>query len=143
MKVSAIVVGVAALAFGLGPAAAPVVPNTSPVWASDAAVEMVGEVAVPVPVPFTVDDLPEPWRRVALCESSGRVDAVGGSRGQYQGLFQIEYPRTWVAHGGDPDRSPTAATVAEQFEVALHIYEDRGWKPWPHCGKHLRKAYGR
>lgn len=140
MKFVAIVAGVATLAFGLGSSSAP---DPAPTWVSDAAVEIVGEVAVPDPDPFTFDDLPLPWQQLAMCESSGRVEAVAGKRGQFQGLFQIEFPRTWVAHGGSPDRSPTAASVLEQFEVALHIYEDRGWKPWPHCGKFLRKAYGR
>lgn len=89
-----------------------------------------------------VSDLPPAWRELAMCESSGNPTATAGSRGQYQGLFQIEYPRTWKAHGGVTEPA-TAASVAEQYQVALHIYEDRGYKPWPHCGKALLEAYGR
>jgi len=31
----------------------------------------------------------------------------------------------------------------EQFHVALHIYADRGSKPWPYCGKFLKAEYGK
>lgn len=89
------------------------------------------------------DHLPPAWQKLAMCESSGRSNAVAGSKKQFQGYFQIEYPRTWVAHGGDSGTPPKKATLLEQFHVALHIYADRGSKPWPYCGKYLKAEYGR
>lgn len=89
------------------------------------------------------DHLPPAWQKLAMCESSGRSNAVSGSKKQFQGYFQIEYPRTWVAHGGSSGTPPKKATLLEQFHVALHIYADRGSKPWPYCGKYLKEEYGR
>lgn len=89
------------------------------------------------------DHLPPAWQKLAMCESSGRSNAVAGNQKQFQGYFQIEYPRTWVAHGGASGVPPKKATLMEQFHVALHIYADRGSKPWPYCGKFLKAEYGR
>lgn len=100
-------------------------------------------VEVPVVREMTLEDLPLAWQKLAKCESSGRPDAVSGTRKQFQGAFQIEYPRTWVAHGGHSGTPPKKATLKEQFHVALHIYADRGAKPWPYCGKFLKAEYGR
>ena len=88
-------------------------------------------------------DLPLAWQKLAKCESNGRLNAVSGKRKQFQGAFQIEYPRTWVSHGGKSGTPTKDATLREQFHVALHIYADRGWKPWPYCGKFLKEEYGR
>jgi hypothetical protein len=100
-------------------------------------------VIVEVPRSLELSDLPLSWQKLAMCESSGRINAVSGTRKQFQGLFQIEYPRTWVAHGGSMTVPPKAASVMEQFYVALHIYVDRGSKPWPYCGKFLKEDYGK
>ena len=100
-------------------------------------------IEIPVAYDLSLEDLPLAWQNLAKCESSGRLDAVSGTRKQFQGLFQIEYPRTWVAHGGDKNLPPKAASVKEQFEVALRIYVDRFSKPWPYCGKFLKEVYGR
>lgn len=100
-------------------------------------------IEVPVSHDPTLEDLPLAWQKLAKCESSGRLNAVSGKRGQFQGLFQIEYPRTWVAHGGAMTVPPKAASMMEQFWVALHIYVDRGSKPWPYCGKFLKEEYGK
>lgn len=140
MNMAAHAATVAALALWFGPS----LPHSHiETTVSDAAIELPSIGMPDIHPALTYRDLPRPWRKLAMCESSGRVDAVAGSRGQFQGLFQIEYPRTWVAHGGDPDVSPTAANVYDQFMVALHIYEDRGAAPWPWCGRFLRAAYGR
>jgi hypothetical protein len=88
-------------------------------------------------------DLPLAWQKLAKCESNGRLNAVSGTRKQFQGAFQIEFPRTWVAHGGSSGTPTKDATLREQFAVALHIYVDRGYKPWPYCGKFLKEEYGR
>lgn len=100
-------------------------------------------VVIEVPRSLELSDLPLSWQKLAMCESSGRIDAVSGTRNQFQGLFQIEYPRTWVAHDGPKDLPPSAASVMQQFWVALHIYVDRGSKPWPYCGKFLKEDYGK
>lgn len=129
-----------ALAFGLGLSAADA-PMFEVFSRSDAATLLPEDVPVPV-APLTLADIPKPWRQLAACESSGRQDATAGSRDQFQGYFQIEFPRTWEAHGGTTSPA-TAADLAEQWGVALHIYRDRGSAPWPHCGRFLREAYGR
>lgn len=90
-----------------------------------------------------LDQLPLSWQKLAMCESSGRLNAVSGKRKQFQGAFQIEYPRTWIAHGGNSGKQPKDSTLLEQFYVALHIYVDRGSKPWPYCGKFLKEDYGK
>jgi hypothetical protein len=100
-------------------------------------------IEIPVAYEMGLKDLPLAWQNLAKCESSGRIDAVSGTRKQFQGLFQIEYPRTWAAHGGPKDLPPKAASVKQQFEVALRIYVDRSSKPWPYCGKFLKEVYGR
>lgn len=100
-------------------------------------------IIVEVPRSLELSDLPLSWQKLAMCESGGRPNAVSGTRKQFQGLFQIEYPRTWVAHGGPKELPPKAASVMEQFYVALHIYVDRGSKPWPYCGKFLKEDYGK
>lgn len=100
-------------------------------------------VIIEVPRSIELADLPIAWQKLAMCESGGRPNAVSGTRKQFQGLFQIEYPRTWVAHGGPISVPPKAASVKDQFHVALRIYVDRFSKPWPYCGKFLKEEYGR
>lgn len=92
---------------------------------------------------LALDQLPLAWQKLAMCESSGRLNAVSGNRKQFQGAFQIEYPRTWIAHGGNSGKQPKDSTLLEQFWVALHIYVDRGSSPWPYCGKFLKAEYGK
>ncbi len=105
--------------------------------------EIVIREEIHIPLDIQLTDLPEAWQKLAKCESNGRLNAVSGTRKQFQGAFQIEYPRTWVAHGGHSGTPPKRATLREQFHVALHIYADRGAKPWPYCGKFLKEEYGR
>jgi len=56
-------------------------------------------------------DLPLAWQKLATCESGQRHNAVSGKRDQFQGYFQIEYPRTWKAHGGTSGTHPKNATL--------------------------------
>ena len=105
--------------------------------------EIVIREEIHIPLDIQLSDLPQAWQDLAKCESNGRLNAVSGTRKQFQGAFQIEYPRTWIAHGGDSGTPPKKATLREQFHVALHIYADRGAKPWPYCGKFLKAEYGR
>jgi hypothetical protein len=148
MKRAALAAGVAGLAFMLGPSLAPVPVAPVPVPAlpanvSDAATFLGFGHPSEAAKLFTFEDLPKAWQRLALCESSGRPAVRGGKRGQYRGLFQIEFPRTWVAHGGELHDPPSAANVSVQYGVAMNIWKDRGSSPWPHCGKYLREVYGR
>lgn len=124
------------LVFGLAPF------NQAPIEIRSV-VEIPQSAFVEVPQLLELSDLPLSWQKLAMCESSGRANVVSGTRKQFQGLFQIEYPRTWVAHGGNKNLPPKAASVMEQFYVALHIYIDRGSNPWPYCGKFLKEDYGR
>jgi hypothetical protein len=102
------------------------------------------ETPIVIRVPdIEITDLPLAWQKLATCESGQRHNAVSGKQDQFQGYFQIEYPRTWKAHGGTSGRPPKDATLREQFDVALHIYVDRGYKPWPYCGKFLKEYYGK
>lgn len=130
-----IFIAVVSLGAGLMLAPGEIVPAT--------AEPIIERIEVPVSKDLTLVDLPLAWQQLAKCESSGRLDAVSGTRKQFQGLFQIEYPRTWVAHGGSMTVPPKAASMMDQFWVALHIYADRGSKPWPYCGKFLKEYYGK
>lgn len=127
------------LAFGAGLVLAPErIPEELPIR------EIVIHEEIHIPAPdISLSDLPKAWQDLAMCESSGRLNAVSGTKKQFQGAFQIEFPRTWVAHGGASGTPPKKATLREQFHVALHIYADRGAKPWPYCGKFLKEEYGR
>jgi hypothetical protein len=69
-------------------------------------------------------------RRVALCESGGRPDAVSAG-GDYRGKWQFDLS-TWAGVGGTGD--PAAAPEAEQDGRAYLLWQRRGWQPWPVCG---------
>ncbi|MEU4428765.1 transglycosylase family protein [Actinoplanes sp. NPDC024001] len=73
------------------------------------------------------------WDVVAKCESGGRWHINTGN-GYYGGL---QFSRsTWLSNGGGK-YAPTAnkATKAEQIKIANKLYQKRGLKPWPTCGK--------
>ena len=74
------------------------------------------------------------WARLRQCESGGNYRAVNPS-GKYRGAYQFDY-RTWAAMGGSGD--PAAASPAEQDLRAKMLYDLRGWRPWPECGRFLR-----
>lgn len=77
-------------------------------------------------------DVSAALRKIALCESGGNPTAVSPS-GLYRGKYQFD-PQTWKAYGGSGD-DPAAASEAEQDRVAARLYADRGWAPWPVCGR--------
>lgn len=74
------------------------------------------------------------WAALRNCESSGNYRAVSSS-GKYRGAYQFDY-RTWAGLGGTGD--PAAAPPAEQDARAKLLYSQRGWRPWPVCGRFLR-----
>lgn len=76
----------------------------------------------------------EQWARLRQCEATGNYQAVSKS-GKYRGAYQFDM-QTWATMG--PAGDPAAASPAEQDRRAKLLYASRGWRPWPHCGKHLR-----
>ena len=67
--------------------------------------------------------------RVVMCESTGDPLAVAGA---YHGLWQFDV-KTWQSVGGVG--LPSQASAAEQTRLARVLYNQRGWQPWPHCGR--------
>ena len=70
--------------------------------------------------------------RVARCESGLNPKAVDPSR-TYFGLWQFS-KSTWQAYGG-PTADPRASNGYVQTQIAWKLFKDRGWAPWPSCGK--------
>ena len=79
------------------------------------------------------NDLPEPWKSLAMCESSLRADVVSKT-GKYHGLFQFD-ERSWAYVGGTG--KPSRASVREQFARAKALKKIQGWNAWPTCSKKL------
>jgi hypothetical protein len=73
----------------------------------------------------------EQWAALRMCESSNRTNAVSRT-GRYRGLYQFDLP-TWKSVGGKGD--PAKATRFEQYRRASLLYNERGWQPWPYCGR--------
>lgn len=82
--------------------------------------------------------------RLARCESGGRPTVVSAS-GRYHGLFQFDQ-RTWNGVARSTGRldlvgvRPSRASVADQHAMARALHAQRGWKPWPVCGRKARSA---
>lgn len=74
------------------------------------------------------------WAALRNCEASGNYRAVSAS-GKYRGAYQFD-ARTWAGLG--PAGDPAAAPPAEQDARAKLLYSQRGWRPWPLCGRFLR-----
>jgi hypothetical protein len=97
---------------------------------------------------FPTDRLPaepgpsaEQWAALRQCESGGDY-AITNPSGRYRGAYQFDR-RTWnsVAERHAPRLvgvDPAAASPAEQDAMALALYSERGHRPWPNCGRHLR-----
>lgn len=77
---------------------------------------------------------PEQWAKLRHCEATGNYQAVSKS-GKYRGAYQFDR-QTWATLG--PAGDPAAASPAEQDRRALLLYQSRGWRPWPQCGRYLR-----
>ena len=84
---------------------------------------------------------PEQWAALRECESGGDYTITNPS-GKYRGAYQFDRS-TWNSVAGRHDPSlvgvdPAAASPADQDAMALALYVERGARPWPHCGRHLR-----
>jgi hypothetical protein len=91
--------------------------------------------------PVPVGPAPEKWEALRQCESNGNYTITNPS-GKYRGAYQFDRS-TWnsVAERHDPSLvgvDPAAASPADQDAMALALYSERGARPWPHCGRHLR-----
>ncbi len=90
--------------------------------------------AAPVAVAAQEADDEDQWARLRECESGGNYQAVSAS-GRYRGAYQFDRA-TWESVGGTGD--PAAAPAVEQDLRAQALFEARGSRAWPHCGRHLR-----
>lgn len=76
---------------------------------------------------LTLQQLPAKWQRLAWCESRQRLHAVNNHT--YYGLWQIH--KGWYKPFGI---NPTTATIAQQWQVAQHVYKRQGAAAWT-CSK--------
>ena len=81
------------------------------------------------------------WDALRECESGGDY-AITNPSGKYRGAYQFDR-QTWnsVAERHAPHLvgvDPAAASPGEQDAMALALYTERGSRPWPNCGRHLR-----
>lgn len=78
---------------------------------------------------FGFSDLPQPWSCIAWYESTDNTVAINPSSGD-EGAFQFALT-TWTefAPVGFPFR-PVDATLEQQFEVALLLWQNQGFTPW-------------
>jgi len=92
-------------------------------------------------MPIPAGPAPEKWAALRACESGGDYTITNPS-GKYRGAYQF-HRSTWNSVAGRHDPSlvgvdPAAASPADQDAMALALYSERGARPWPHCGRHLR-----
>ena len=83
----------------------------------------------------------EQWAALRQCEAGGDYSITNPS-GKYRGAYQFDRS-TWnsVAERHAPGlvgADPAAAAPADQDAMAQALYSERGARPWPHCGRHLR-----
>ena len=83
----------------------------------------------------------EQWAALRECESGGDYSITNPS-GKYRGAYQFDR-RTWnsVAERHAPHLvgvDPAAASPSDQDAMAYALHSERGARPWPHCGRHLR-----
>jgi len=81
------------------------------------------------------------WAALRDCESGGAYSITSPS-GKYRGAYQFDRS-TWnsVAERHAPHLvgvDPAAASPVDQDTLASALYSERGARPWPHCGRHLR-----
>ena len=92
-------------------------------------------------VPVAPGPSAEQWASLRECESGGDY-AITNPSGRYRGAYQFDRS-TWnsVAERSAPRLvgvDPAAASPADQDAMALALYGERGPRPWPNCGRHLR-----
>jgi peptidoglycan hydrolase-like protein with peptidoglycan-binding domain len=96
--------------------------------------------ALPVPV-VPPGPSAEQWAALRRCESGGDYSITNPS-GKYRGAYQFDR-RTWDSVAGRHlphlvGRDPAGVSPAEQDAMAYALYSERGHRPWPQCGRHLR-----
>ncbi|MEM7092662.1 MAG: transglycosylase family protein [Actinomycetota bacterium] len=114
-------------------------------WVAGEFLSSTQPVLTPTPTPPTTGDGQPPtaadWAALRNCESGGNYSIVSPN-GLYHGAYQFSRA-TWdgVATSiGRPDLvgvPPSAASPADQDQMALALYAQRGAQPWPHCGRFL------
>jgi hypothetical protein len=82
------------------------------------------------------ESLPPGWwlnaaRPLVACESSGDPHVVSAD-GRYHGAYQFD-EATWRSVGGAGVAS--SASMHEQHRRAYLLWQQRGWQPWPVCGR--------
>jgi len=78
--------------------------------------------------------VPERWRLLAQCESSGNWRDTAG---YYEGGLQFA-PRTWWSFkGGRFAPRADLASRREQVTVAERVLRRQGWRAWPACSREL------
>ena len=102
----------------------------------------------PEPEPEPEDDggddgwpTPDQWEALRQCESGGNYSILSPG-GTYRGAYQFSQG-TWdgVARRNFPHLEgvdPAQASPADQDQMAYALYRERGWHPWPTCGRHLQ-----
>jgi hypothetical protein len=96
--------------------------------------------ALPVPV-VPPGPSADQWAALRRCESGGDYSITNPS-GKYRGAYQFDRP-TWNSVAGRHfphlvGRDPAGVSPAEQDAMAYALYSERGHRPWPQCGRHLR-----
>ena len=84
----------------------------------------VASIKVPARGGMTLADVPPVWRRIAMCESGGKVHAHNPS-GKYVGLWQLD--RRWYTRAGV---NPETATVAQQWKIVQYVFHRQGFGAW-------------
>ncbi len=116
--------------------------STATLAAHRSALEVAGLPVELLPArPIPVGPAPEKWAALRECESGGDYTITNPS-GKYRGAYQFDRS-TWNSVAGRHDPSlvgvdPAQAAPADQDAMALALYSERGARPWPHCGRHLR-----
>lgn len=87
--------------------------------------------------PASGDPTPTQWAVLRQCESSGNY-AIVSANGSYRGAYQFSQA-TWDGVARSHASSlvgvdPAAASPADQDAMALALWRQSGWSPWPHCG---------
>ena len=122
-------------------------PATEPVDVPPApeAAPSVTDALPPEPTPAPVVAPPgtsaSQWAALRECESGGDYSITNPS-GKYRGAYQFDRS-TWnsIAERHAPALvgvDPASASPADQDALAFALYSERGARPWPHCGRHLR-----
>ncbi|MFT7599537.1 MAG: hypothetical protein ACI8TP_002470 [Acidimicrobiales bacterium] len=84
------------------------------------------------------------WAVLRTCESGGNYTIVS-SNGLYRGAYQFSVA-AWDRVASTSQRPdlvgvlPNAASPADQDALALALWNQRGWAPWPTCGRKAAAA---